>query len=82
MDMQLHNSKEKIAVSDAVFASDFNEALVHQLVTAYMAAAAPAPRHRKTVQRLEAAAPNRGSRKVLAVHVPVLSAVHCGEQVV
>ena len=39
MDMQLHNSKEKIAVSDAVFASDFNEALVHQLVTAYMAAA-------------------------------------------
>jgi large subunit ribosomal protein L4 len=37
MDMQLHNSKEKIAVSDAVFASDFNEALVHQLVTAYMA---------------------------------------------
>jgi large subunit ribosomal protein L4 len=38
MDMQLHNSKEKIAVSDAVFASEFNEALVHQLVTAYMAA--------------------------------------------
>jgi large subunit ribosomal protein L4 len=37
MDMQLHNSKEKIAVSDAVFASDFNEALVHQLVTAYLA---------------------------------------------
>lgn len=37
MDMQLHNSKEKIAVSDAVFASDFKEALVHQLVTAYMA---------------------------------------------
>lgn len=37
MDMQLHNSKEKIAVSDAVFASEFNEALVHQLVTAYMA---------------------------------------------
>ncbi len=37
MDMQLHNSKEKIAVSDAVFASEFNEALVHQLVTAYLA---------------------------------------------
>jgi large subunit ribosomal protein L4 len=39
MDMQLHNSKEKIAVSDAVFASDFKEALVHQLVTAYLAGA-------------------------------------------
>lgn len=39
MDMQLHNSKEKIAVSDAVFASDFNQALVHQLVTAFLAGA-------------------------------------------
>ena len=38
MDLQLHNSKEKIAVSDAVFAADYKESLVHQLVTAYMAA--------------------------------------------
>jgi len=37
MDLQLHNSKEKIAVSDAVFAADYKESLVHQLVTAYMA---------------------------------------------
>lgn len=39
MDLQLHNSKEKITVSDAVFAADYKESLVHQLVTAYMAAA-------------------------------------------
>jgi large subunit ribosomal protein L4 len=39
MDLQLHNSKETIAVSDAVFGSDYKESLVHQLVTAYMAAA-------------------------------------------
>ena len=38
MDLQLHNSKEKITVSDAVFGADYKESLVHQLVTAYMAA--------------------------------------------
>lgn len=38
MDLQLHNSQEKLAVSDAVFAADYKESLVHQLVTAYMAA--------------------------------------------
>jgi large subunit ribosomal protein L4 len=38
MDLQLHNSKEKITVSDAVFGADYKENLVHQLVTAYMAA--------------------------------------------
>ena len=37
MDLQLHNSKEKIAVSDTVFASDYKESLIHQLVTAYLA---------------------------------------------
>ena len=39
MDLQLHNSKEKIAVSDAVFAFDYKESLIHQLVTAYLAGA-------------------------------------------
>jgi large subunit ribosomal protein L4 len=38
MDLQLHNSKETIAVSDAVFGVDYKESLIHQLVTAYMAA--------------------------------------------
>jgi large subunit ribosomal protein L4 len=37
MDLQLHNSKEKIAVSDMVFGSEYKEPLVHQLVTAYLA---------------------------------------------
>jgi large subunit ribosomal protein L4 len=39
MDLQVHNSNEKISVSDAVFAADYKESLVHQVVTAYMAAA-------------------------------------------
>jgi len=39
MDLQLHNSKETISVSDAVFGLEYKESLIHQLVTAYMAAA-------------------------------------------
>ncbi|HHJ35487.1 MAG TPA: 50S ribosomal protein L4 [Gammaproteobacteria bacterium] len=38
MDLQLHNSKETITVSDAVFGLEYKESLVHQLVTAYRAA--------------------------------------------
>jgi large subunit ribosomal protein L4 len=37
MDLKLHNSKKKIAVSETVFGSEYKEALVHQLVTAYLA---------------------------------------------
>ena len=38
MDLQLHNSKETSTVSDAVFGLEYKESLIHQLVTAYMAA--------------------------------------------
>ncbi|MCL4394082.1 50S ribosomal protein L4 [Solimonas fluminis] len=38
MDIQLHNSANKISVSDAVFGAEYNEGLIHQVVTAYMAA--------------------------------------------
>jgi len=37
VDLQLHNSKETITVSDAVFGLEYKESLIHQLVTAYMA---------------------------------------------
>jgi large subunit ribosomal protein L4 len=36
MDIQLANSKQKVSVSDAVFGVEYNEALVHQAVVAYM----------------------------------------------
>ena len=36
MDIQLQNSSNKLSVSDAVFGADYNEALIHQVVTAYM----------------------------------------------
>ena len=39
MDIAIHNSKKKVSVSDDAFSASFNEALVHQLVVSYMAAA-------------------------------------------
>jgi len=47
MDLDIHNSKEKISVSDAVFAAEYRESLVHQLVTAYMAAGRAGTRAQK-----------------------------------
>ena len=38
MELTITGSGKGISVSDAAFAKDFNEALVHQVVTAYMAA--------------------------------------------
>lgn len=37
MDIQLHNSTNKLSVSDAIFGAEYNEPLIHQVVTAYMA---------------------------------------------
>lgn len=36
MDLQLHSSNTTLSVADAVFGVDYNEALVHQVVTAYL----------------------------------------------
>jgi large subunit ribosomal protein L4 len=38
MELKLSNSKKKIELADDVFACEFNEPLIHQIVTAYMAA--------------------------------------------
>lgn len=48
MDLQLHNSKEVITVSDTVFGLEYKESLIHQLVTAYMAAARSGTKAQKT----------------------------------
>ncbi len=37
MELQLHNSSSKLNVADTVFGADFNEPLIHQVVTAYLA---------------------------------------------
>jgi large subunit ribosomal protein L4 len=39
MDLTIHQSKEKVSVSDDAFAAEYNESLVHQLVISYMSGA-------------------------------------------
>ncbi len=48
MDIQLANSKTKVSVSDAVFGVDYNEALVHQAVTAWRNGARSGTKKQKT----------------------------------
>lgn len=39
MDLIIHQTKKKVSVSDAAFAAEYNEALIHQLVVSYMSGA-------------------------------------------
>jgi large subunit ribosomal protein L4 len=48
MDIQLANSKSKVSVSDAVFGAEYNESLVHQVVTAFMNGARAGTKKQKT----------------------------------
>ncbi|WP_455385177.1 50S ribosomal protein L4 [Acidihalobacter prosperus] len=48
MELQVHGSGKAISVSDALFARDFNESLVHQAVVAYMAAGRAGTKAQKT----------------------------------
>lgn len=48
MDISLHNSEKKVSVSDAAFAADFNEALVHQLVVSFMSTSRAGSKAQKT----------------------------------
>jgi len=48
MDISVHNSSEKVSVSDEAFAAEFNETLVHQLVVSFMSAARAGTKAQKT----------------------------------
>lgn len=48
MELAITGSKDSVAVSDATFSREFNESLVHQVVTAYMAGARQGTRAQKT----------------------------------
>jgi large subunit ribosomal protein L4 len=48
MELAITGSKASVAVSDATFSREFNEALVHQVVTAFMAGARQGTRAQKT----------------------------------
>ncbi|WP_111498312.1 MULTISPECIES: 50S ribosomal protein L4 [Marinobacter] len=48
MELKITGSSEGVSVSDAAFAKDFNESLVHQVVTAYLAGGRQGTRAQKT----------------------------------
>jgi len=48
MELKLTGSKKTVALSDAVFGCEFNESLVHQIVTAYMNAGRAGTKAQKT----------------------------------
>lgn len=48
MELNYINSKKKLELADQVFAIEFNEPLVHQVVTAYMAASRAGTKAQKT----------------------------------
>ena len=48
MELKLTDSKKKVELADEIFACDFNESLVHQIVTAYMAAGRAGTKAQKT----------------------------------
>jgi len=48
MELQLHNKKDAVTLSDTTFAREFNESLVHQVVVAYMAAGRAGTKAQKT----------------------------------
>lgn len=48
MEIKIANSKKKLELADEVFGSEFNEALIHQVVTAYMAAGRAGTKAQKT----------------------------------
>lgn len=48
MELTLSNSKNKVELADSIFACDFNEALIHQVVTAYMSAGRAGTKAQKT----------------------------------
>jgi len=48
MELKIANTKKKLELADDIFACEFNEALIHQVVTAYMAAGRAGTKAQKT----------------------------------
>lgn len=48
MELQINGKKKKLEVTESVFGCDFNEALIHQVVTAYLAAGRAGTQAQKT----------------------------------
>lgn len=48
MELQILNSSDKVAVNDTVFGAEYNEPLIHQVVTAYMNGSRAGTKKQKT----------------------------------
>ena len=48
MELKISNSKSKVELADEIFACEYNESLIHQVVTAYMAGARAGTNAQKT----------------------------------
>lgn len=48
MELKISNSKSKVELADEIFACEYNESLIHQVVTAYMAGARAGTKAQKT----------------------------------
>lgn len=78
MNLNLAAGAGTVEVADATFGKEFNEALVHQVVTAYLAGGRQGTRAQKNRSDVRGGGKSHGVRKVLAVLVLVLSALRYG----
>ncbi len=69
---------QSVSVSDKAFGREYNEALVHQVVTAVLSGARQARMRRKPVPTSAAVASNRGNRRGQVVRELVPSAARYG----
>ena len=68
---QQGKSDANVAATDEVFGRDYNEALIHQVVIAYLANGRRARARRKTAAKSVTRPRSRFARKARAVHAPV-----------
>ena len=67
-----------VDVAERAFGADFNEALVHQVVTAFLAGSGPAQKRKKTVQGCAAAGQSPTARRAPGGRGPARSGVRFG----
>lgn len=82
MELTLHKSgggkTSKVSVSDAVFGANYNETLVHQVLTTYMAGARAGSKAQKTRSEVRGGGKSHSAKKALVAQEPVPVEVHCG----
>jgi large subunit ribosomal protein L4 len=82
MELSLHGTQgthtNVVEAADAVFAQEFNEPLVHQIVVAYLAAGRAGTRAQKTRAEVSGGGRKPWRQKGTGRARPVLRAVRCG----